>query len=665
MPDLTSLKSSSSGSNIPGGPEGRPSGAERRTSPNLIQKMLAGDPDFRGIGKATAAKLTEVFGEGLHAALAGADQRVEEIIGVELAADLFVVYRTKLSEMDVVAWLSELDVDTRVAMKIVRVWGAEGAANLRRNPFLLISFISWKQVETIGRKLGIAHSDPRRLVAAVENELFRRLDDKHTFTPRPILQQSVGKCLGHPKDARKAMDLAVDALGAIRFEHGYQPPGAAAMEAFVANAFLGLAKEEAQADLVARDVEPDEVRIALDAFDASQPYPLTDKQREAVAMAVRNRIGFLGGYAGSGKTSVLKAIAQTAEQFGRVVHFMALSGRAAKRISETTGRRASTIASFLKRVTEKKDLNLGPEVMIVIDEASMIDLPTLYRIMRHIGQARLLMVGDPAQLPPIGFGLTFHVLIDHPKMPHVMLDRVMRQSVASGIPAVADAIRHGRMPIVENFEGLKGGVSFVSCSGSQAFETIVEIGRQLAMEGMKRGQCQIIAPVRAGPGGIDALNLRFHNLLSAGRPPYPGRSGIGEGDPIIWTKNDWQRDLQNGSTGRLLKIGPDGILAELDGRQIRLEIDDNEMIDLAYAISVHKAQGSQWDRVIVPIFPSKILDRTLLYTAVTRAANQVVFVGDRGEFERSIVEAPQVDRRETTLPMRLNKPKKEIGYAVT
>lgn len=654
VPQFATNKPSLSWSNIPGGAK---RGAEPPfpwpEKPRLLEKVLARDTEFQGIGKAKASRLASAFGDGLHAALADKDPRVADVIGAELAAGLFVVYASKLREMDIVAWLSELDVDTRIALKIVRVWGAESANKLRRNPYLLIGFLGWRHVESIGRKLGIADDDPRRIVAAVEHALYQRLDEKHTLTGKSDLCRSIRKLLPGDASPVSAIDLAVQSYGAVPFGDGYQPSGAAAMESFVAKQFLQLADQEAQSDLVARDIGSDELERAIDAFDATRPYPLTERQREAVHMAVRSRIGFLGGYAGSGKTTVLRAICEVAERFGRVIHLMALSGRAAKRISEATERRATTIASFLKRVTERKDVNLGPAVILVIDEASMIDLPTLYRIMRHIGLARLLLVGDPAQLPPIGFGLTFHALIDHPNMPHVILDRVLRHTAESRISVVAEAIRNGRTPTVEHFQGLKDGVSFVPCPAQQAFNTIFELGRRLSKDGMERGECQIIAPVKAGPGGINALNESFHNLLTAGRAAFPGRSDIAEGDPIIWTQNDWQRDLQNGSMGRVLRINDYEIRVTLDEREIELGTSDGGYLDLAYSISVHKAQGSQWDCVIVPIYPSRLLDRTLLYTAVTRAARQVIFLGDWQVFERAVKAAPLVDKRETSLPCRL------------
>lgn len=639
------------GPNIPGSGAGPGNG--RRVNSSLLEKLLARDPDFVGIGKATAAKLAKAFGDDLHAALSGRDSHVTKMLGIERAADLFTVYQSKLYEMDVAAWLSELEVDTRTAMKVIRIWGADGVTKLQSNPYLLIGFIGWKRVEAIARKLQIGRNDPRRAVAAVEHVLYSRLDEKHTLTKREDLERGVRRLLSHKANAQEAIALAVDALGAIPFADGYQPAGAAAMEKFIAHECLRLSEEEVQGDLIARKIEPDELATALDAYDASSPWPLTERQREAVAMAVQSCIGCLGGYAGSGKTTVLKAVCDVAEQFGQVVHLMALSGRAARRIAEATGRRAGTIASFLKHVADSGGKNLGPEAVIIIDEASMIDLPTLYRIMRHLGHARLLLAGDPAQLPPIGFGLTFQSLITDASIPNVTLDRVMRQSAETGIPAVADAIRNGQLPTLDSFSGLCDGVSFIECNETDVFDEISGIGRELGKQGMKRGGCQIIAPVKAGAGGINEINKGFHDLLTAGRASFPTRPDIAAGDPIIWTKNDWERNLQNGSMGRILSIDKDGIRAVMDEQGITLNASDGQFIDLAYAVSVHKAQGSQWDRIIVPIRQSRLLDRTLLYTAVTRAARQVIFVGDKVAFEMAVTMPPAVDQRETTLPLRM------------
>ncbi|NSY41540.1 ATP-dependent RecD-like DNA helicase [Leisingera sp. ANG59] len=390
--------------------------------------------------------------------------------------------------------------------------------------------------------------------------------------------------------------------------------------------------------------------------------------RKAIIAAFEHRLTVLAGYAGSGKTTSLKGVCDVAERFNRRPILMALSGRAAQRMSESTGRRAMTVARYLAGVKDGS-VAPGPDTILIVDEASMIDLPMLWRIVRSLGDASLMLVGDPAQLPPIGFGLTFHVLADDDTTPKTVLDRVMRQSAESGIPAVAEAIRSGACPALARFDGKADGVSFIACDAEAAFDEIHKIGARLRVDGVARDDMQIVAPVKAGVAGIEAINRRFHNLRVEARRNaarfFPGRSGVAEGDPIIWTRNDYERGLMNGSLGRIETVDGNDVRAVIDGARVALGPLDGEMIDLSYAISVHKSQGSQWPVVIVPLFRSRILDRTLVYTAVTRAASQVVLVGDRDAFERAIKSPPNALLREVTLGARMSALTEAGGVAMS
>lgn len=617
--------------------------------PTAIQRWLATDAAFAGIGIARAARLADAFGDGLHAALRDRDPRVSGILPPDVAERLLDAYADKARVAAVADELTRLDADAGVALKLLRLWPEDALERLRANPFLLVSWVGWRKTEEIGRLLGVSADDPRRLVAAVEAALYGRLDSKHTATKRDELQRLVSRMVGDGQ-ADAAIDLAVADAGCVPFSDGrLQPPGAAAMEAFVAAEIARLLEPAAQLDLIVRDVDVRRALDALERFEADQPHRLTERQREAVALALTSRVACIGGYAGSGKTTILRAVCTLADGLGRVLHLMALSGRAARRMAEATGRQASTIARFLMA---RRDEPLGPEAVVVIDEASMLDLPTLYRILLDLGDARLLLVGDPAQLAPIGFGLTYHVLVRSPAVPTVVLDRVHRQDEASGIPAVAAAIRCGRMPDLADFDGRRPGVSFVDCDADDAIRRIAEIGRALVAAGAVRGETQILSPMRAGAAGISAINRAFHQARAGDRPRFPGRSDIAVGDPVIFMKNDDTLDLQNGSMGRLIDVQNSTAVVRFDDRDVELTVAHAQMIDLAYAISVHKAQGSSWPRLILPVYRSRLLDRTLVYTAVTRAQSQVVLIGDRHALQRALA-VEHGESRETTLASRL------------
>ena len=632
-----------------------------------LATYLAEDRDFRGIGPAKAAALAEAFGDDLCAALHQKRPEVIAILGDETATNAFAAYELKSPELELLDWLELRGVapavGARTAIRIARCWGHDGVDALKDNPYLLASFLPWATTDRACRALGIEPDDPRRAVAAVEATLYRGLDRNHTWTPRASAEAGAMKLLagvaapdGGPAGPW-AVERAVEAGGAEPFDDGIQPMGAAAMEAFLAEKLSRFATEAPASDLAVPPLAEEDIDHAVAEYERGQPHRLTGPQKAAIALSFRRRLTVLGGYAGSGKTTSLRGICEVAEGFGRDTVLIALSGRAAQRMAQSTGRPAMTIARFLKETSGDAAMRLHAGNILIIDEASMVDLPLLWQVVRRIGDASLVLVGDPAQLPPIGFGLTFHVLIEHPAIPKTILDRVMRQSAETGIPTVAAAIRNGRCPELGPFRGLAPGVTFIDAGPEEAFDVIFDVGARLAKDGLRRGDAQIIAPVNAGPAGILAINRRFHELrmqASAGASRLvPGRTDIAEGDPVIWTRNDYERDLMNGSTGRIVEAHRDHAKAVIDGQKHRLSASDSNLIELAYAISVHKAQGSQWPLVIVPIYRSRILDRTLVYTAATRASEQVVFVGDRSVFKAAVEMAPTNLMRDVTLASRL------------
>lgn len=286
--------------------------------------------------------------------------------------------------------------------------------------------------------------------------------------------------------------------------------------------------------------------------------------------------------------------------------------------------------------------------VLVIDEASMLDVPGLWDLVRKTGGARLLLVGDPAQLPPIGPGKPFIDLLG--KVPTVTLERIYRQGAGSGIPRVAAAIRNGGLPDLPAYAGPKPGVSFVAAAPHETPDRLVEIVQDLARSS-DPGDIQILSSVRKGPGGVIGINRVFSDLHGTHRETFPGHPGVRAGDPVIFLENDVDRDLANGSMGRYLG----GVATEIEGRRHDLDRPgDAGRIDPAYALTIHKAQGSQWRRVVVVVHRSGLLDRSMLYTAITRAAEQVVLVGDHHQLAAAVAAETLASRRQTALPHYLD-----------
>lgn len=619
--------------------------AGQETAGATLVRHLAETAAFEGIGYAKAARLVETFDEDLPRLLADGDPLpFVPVVGERAAATLVAAWREDLARNDVVVWLAENDLDVRLAGKIVRLWGADGAVRIRQHPYALMALASWPVVDAAARRLGMAPDAPARLVAAVEAVLYDRLQRQHTWTSSRKLLGRLEKPFGIPSGlAKRAVLLAADAGAAIALADGWQPAGAVMMERFVLERLRTMTSGPAVGDLVARDVGDAELQHWLDRAGGAVGVELNEEQQSAVRLAVQGRIGLVLGGAGVGKTTVLKAVCAACASFGRVVHLMALAGRAAVRMREATGRPSSTIAAFLK-ACEAGKVVLGPESLVVVDESSMVDLPTLYRLLRHLPEeCRLLLVGDPAQLGPIGFGLTLHAFSDMEWIPKVRLTRIYRQAESSGIPVVAASVRDGRLPRLPAEIGCGHGVVLVATSDEPTCEDVVDA---VAALGGFRDDLRILSPVKMGAAGTVALNEELHRLLSRGKPRLQGHA-FAVGEPVIYGRNNYQLDLRNGSLGEVAGVGDGVLTVDFDGELHDFAGPALDDLSLAYAITVHKSQGSQFRTVVVPVCTSRILDRSLIYTALTRATERVVLVGRETVLRTAVQQSAAADRRET------------------
>lgn len=602
------------------------------TCSSLFAEYLAHDRAFKGIGPRRAAALFDVFGPDIRDALLSIDDRVVDIIGEENAIIAAAVLTSRLAETNFLEWLTRLKAEVPIhkAIRIARAWGKQGTEAIMRNPYLLLAVCDWKTVDLIASKLGIARQDLRRDIAAIEAALTGKggLDSGSTLMTLEHVLRRAQRLSGHIIHPEVA-NHAVRAAAAVRLGGALQPPGAAHMEAGCALLLSKLGPQPPCSGITAAKALED---LVAD-YEKRQPFSLTEAQREAVRMAHRHRLLVLAGYAGSGKTTVLKGVCETQEAIRKRCLIVTLSGRAAQRAAEATGRRALTVARFL--IEEgKSSTPLGSDWVLIVDEASMLGLVEFWRILRRLGDASLVLCGDPAQLPPVSPGVVFHHLAADPRIQKVVLDRVHRQDQLTGIPTLAEGIRNGTIARLPVFSGPKPGVTFVSCSRDELCDQILRIGMEMAKGGIDRNAMQIIAPTNRE---IDRINRYFHNRLLRKKPNlWPGTQHIAEGEPVIWTQNDTKRGLSNGALGRIFRINDQEITAVIDGEKRQLHPRDGQFLQPAWAISVHKAQGSQWPCVIIPIFQSMIVDRSLIYTALTRAQEQIVFVGSYSAAQRAV-----------------------------
>ncbi len=599
---------------------------------NLLHHYLAEHPDFVGIGPASARKLCEHFGERIYTVLDQGDvPTLCSVLSPKVAHQLVHMWREKREEASTIEFLDGRGVDWRLATKLHKVWGANVQAVLAENPYRLLAVADWKAVDGLAQRFGVAHDDPRRLVGAVEACLYARLSGGHTLTGIEILERSLRRLIDR-RSIGKAIQAAL-VVGAAKqpMEGAIQPAGAWALE-------FGLARR-LRSLLDALELPPDApveqlsmMEDAIRSAEVEQGFSFSAEQKAGILSPFQHRISLLLGGAGVGKSSVLRGVVGVAHCLEQGVIQLAVAGRAARRLELASGHEAMTLAKFIWSARSGRVV-VPTGSLVIVDEASMLDLSSAFRLLQLLPDTtRILLVGDALQLPPVGFGLVLHCLNESRVIPTSELKAVHRQSGQSGIPPAAESVRHHRMPDFVRYEGKHDGVSFLDCCGDDLMPLLYDIQHQWEGE-----EYAILAPLRNGPFGVKLINAACHAMKNGGDMA----GGFFVGEPIMHVINDYERMLMNGALGRVLSVEQDGALTtEFEGQIHKFAARDVPgRIELAYAMTVHKAQGSQFSRVIVVIGSTKALDHAIVYTAMTRGIRQVVFVGDQKMLKRAI-EAP-------------------------
>jgi len=601
-----------------------------------IVRFLAGHHYFKGIGKKTAQKLWDAFGERLESILDNRDiHQLKNVIGTKafIVIAQWHVYRAELKTQ----WfLQKYGVSPDVARNVHRYYNTKALDVLTENPYRLIAFANWDITDGFANAFNISKMDERRLIGSVDWALSHAYKSGNTAVPEADFFHHVAKLLKvEPEIAQYAVKLAIR-QGRVclssKDPNLYQAVGICRMEQQVASRLKQLKSIDNESA-----VATDEI---LKKFQLSHRITLTEEQCEAVRIALASQIVIISGGAGCGKTTVLKAIfACLGDTY---ILQLALTGRATLRMKEVTGRDAHTIAYFLMTVKGPKEL---PEYgVMVIDECSMVDLPSIYSLLKRLPpNFRLILIGDDKQLAPIGPGLVFHKLIGSKILPNIKLTQNRR-----GIAEITDfsmSISAGKWDNPPVYEGQAAGIYVVPIRNQDLIQTVVELY-------LDKPNAQIISPLRQGGLGSDAMNIMCHsNNKEQHHSPTDGINFY-VGEPVVFTENDWSRSLSNGSLGIVKEVycfpvsksvGTNVIenvlvIAEFDGRNVCITLEDltNNRLEHAYAISVHRAQGSEFSTVIIPIVKSRILDLPMLYTAVTRAKQLVILVGDIDEAQRVV-----------------------------
>jgi exodeoxyribonuclease V alpha subunit len=602
---------------------------------------------FPGIGPALAKRLVEKFGKDTLDIITKTPARLTEVIGIgsQRAAKLAEVVGQQRHVQEVMVFLFGLGVSPAFAARIVRRYGADAVDVVRKTPYRLareVWGIGFRTADSIAEKLGIARDAPDRLEAGLLFALETSAEDGHLHLPDDDLI------------ARAAELLQVDGktlpprLGALEVSGLVIRESLGNRGACTSLPDLQHAEVEA-AQRLAELVESPPRAIALDigaaihAFETVTGLELADQQRRAVEAALRDACVVITGGPGVGKTTIVKAIVHLARIGHRKVSLGAPTGRAAKRLGEATQAEAMTIHRLLEfqpqsgQFARNRETPLDADV-IVIDETSMVDTPLFRSLLAAIRPgAQLVLVGDVDQLPSVGPGSVLADVIASDAATVIRLTEIFRQAAKSKIVVSAHKINHGELPELD--AAPDSDFFFISRDEPLAArDTIVELvaERIPARFGLDPiTDVQILAPMHRGELGTGALNRALQERLNANSQPEltRGERVFRRGDKVMQLKNDYDKNVFNGDIGVIETIDPEGGTAQIDfdGRRALYERGELDQLIHAYAVSVHKSQGSEYPAVVIPLVTQHfmMLQRSLLYTAVTRGKRLVVIVGSR------------------------------------
>ena len=633
-----------------------------------VVSFLAECPDFPGVGFVKARKLWSTFGVGLYDILDKGDVEILcRVVSKECAVGIVTGWGLQ-GESRTLQWLQKHGFDITLGRKVIECFGARASELVEEDPYRLLSFSgSWKLTDRLAIEcFGLRRDDLRRLTGAIEEALYRIFASGHTLASPTMVRREISKLLGPltyldswPAQLKNSLASALGSGMFVGDDSGnIQLLGPYVMERIVARTIT----ERLRGSEFASILDDDRLAETIASYEKTEGVQLSSEQSLAVRTAAGHTVTLILGGAGVGKTTVLKALYDVYDATNIRVFQMAIAGKAAKRMEEATGRPAMTVASFLKN-TQPDDLDEA--CAIVVDEASMLDLISMSSLCSLIPEhARIVLVGDPSQLMPVGPGLVLHALAGNADIPQVELKRGHR--FGAEIANAAGAIRVGVWPEISTDATCK--ISFIPCDSSDIVPTV------LGLFAEDPENTQILSPLRNGLSGTRLLNAEsqkaFSGVSSALRTWNSEfdcweNTGLRLNDPVICTRNLWHLGLRNGSLGRLVAISGEPVLIkDVKGNEVGHSIasilwDDGELrpvfismlehFELAYAITVHKAQGSQWPRVLVAVSGNKLLDRSLIYTAMTRARHQVVLVGDLAAAKAAVERQSNVDSRNVGL----------------
>ena len=626
-----------------------------------FEKYL-GSGMIRGIGPKYASRIVERFGTDTIDIIDSQPEKLLEIpgIGKERLRRIRESWEQQKEVKNIMIFLQNYGVSTAFATKIFKTYGNDSIRVVRENPFRLaddIWGIGFKTADALAEteKMGWQTDDPLRCRSGLFYTLNQLSEDGHVYATREQLTQAAAELLEvDPAPVEKAVDLAITQADLVEEKDAVYLPAFHHAEKGVADKLLQLLHVPVQMSLPNLDFDRIQRETGI-AYD--------DIQKMAITTALSQNVVIITGGPGTGKTTITRGILQALQQSRQKVLLAAPTGRAAKRLSEATGKDAKTIHRLLEfkppqGYQRNADHPLEGDVLIV-DEASMIDIILMNALLNAIPEEmKLVIIGDTDQLPSVGPGNVLRDMIESDVIPVVRLTRIFRQAQRSRIVMNAHRINEGKFPNISN--GRDTDFFFLEQEDPEAAaEEIVNLieNRLPRAYGLSPFEIQILTPMQRGVIGAAALNTRLQQLLNPQEQVlHRGGIAFGQRDKVMQIRNNYDKDVYNGDIGTVTKVDLDErmLYAEFDGRTVSYEVSELNELVLAYATTVHKSQGSEYPIISMPImmYHFVMLQRNLIYTGITRAKKIMILVGQKKALAYCIHNLT-VDQRNSRLRQRL------------
>jgi len=630
-----------------------------------IERYL-GSGLIKGIGPIYARRLVSAFGIDTLRILAEEPNRILEVpgIGEVRAQRILRAWEEQRGMRDVMVFLQGHGVGTALALRIYRAFGAETVARVKENPYCLareIYGVGFVLADRIARAMGISEDSPVRVQAGLLHVLKKFSDEGHCFIPLALVKSNASALLGFELEAAESAIEKLAVEGEIVLEEAGEegatkvyPQELYHAERRVASAIRSLLSTPSGF----RDKGIKGSTLQL--FNPST-FSLEKEQREAILQALQHKVLIITGGPGTGKTTLLVSLLALFRASDVSFALAAPTGRAAKRMGEMAGEEAKTIHRLLEYNPRQRGFQRGEHRpieadVVIIDEASMVDLPLLDHLLQAVEpRSHLILLGDVDQLPSVGPGSVLRDLIDSGAVPVVVLRRIFRQSQESLIVVNAHRILRGESLLFGDEREKRDFVFVPRENEAEILETVKTLVKKRSGD----KEIQVLSPVHRGSLGTVYLNRELQKLLNPGGESIErGETLFRLGDKVMQLRNNYDKAVFNGDLGRIVRIDREAgeLQVDFDGRPVSYTMEELDELSLAYAISIHKSQGSEYAAVVIPLHTSHylMLHRSILYTAVTRGKEQVVLVGSRRALAMAIRNI-RVERRFTGLKEKLKE----------